>query len=923
MRYMSKCRVIYPLVALVLLVTACMSPFGSSSLSKGETANLLAVTSEYNYRNYSAIKAVLEEAAVGHPSIARVHDIGDSWEKTEGLADRDILALKISDNVAVEEDEPEVLIMGLHHAREWPTSELVTALAENLTAGYGVDARISWLVDNRQIWLVPVVNPDGLDYALETDDTWRKNRRLNYDDTYGVDLNRNYNGSENGDPDGLWGGEGSSHNPADQTYCGESPFSEPETQAVRDLVLAHAFEVAIDFHTYGDYVMWPWSFTTELAPDDDDLVRIGGELVALNGYLPMQGIYLYPTTGDSTDWLYGAADIFAYCIEVGNEDVGVWERFHPLEYDTAMSLINENLPVSFELMEIAGDRQERGIEIRHDGASEREYTESGFEIVATVLAERGVNSTALEVTYRVDEGEWTSVPMVLYIGNDTYLATIPSLEIGSIVEYYIYAEDLGGFPLTSPRYAPYEGHSFEVVEGPDMPPIIYHEPRTDESVNDTAFRADRGVSIHALVTDEDMEHVSVSLYHRPLDSSSAFDVVAMLPEGDVDDFLGLVTSGYEYGLEYYIEAQDEQDHITRAPGDAPHSCHAWYNVAPSIHSVLPDESSRLVGCSQIVEISVTVADDYGPTYVVMSVEYALGESYLVGMARVSEAEGVSEWSAEIMTRSLPGTVWLNFTALDGLCSSWLNGTIISVIDPSPLEVDSDVPPSADGSFDIVVTAVPRNATSDMAFRLRMVRPFSLEERVYSFLESSDSSLKAVIPAGSLRGTFTAVVDALIAGQMVWSSEGSTVEVVDLQMPELLSKTVDFSGTSRLLLLEVTASDAYPVKGIVVFRRYVGQVDFSTSDMDLIGSAGNESTWRCWIMVPTDAVLEYYLVISDDAQSRRAPDSPSLYVFNPADGESSWDGELLGLPVWVFVSLVLVEVAVVAVAAFLISRARRP
>jgi len=921
---LSKCRVIYPLVALVLLVVAGIPTWsGSSSIPQGETVKPLAVTAEYNYRNYSTIKAVLEEIAHSHPDIAQVHDIGDSWEKTEGLADRDILALKISDNVAVEEDESEVLIMGLHHAREWPTSELVTAIAENLTAGYGVDARISWLVDNRQIWLVPVVNPDGLDYALETDDTWRKNRRLNYDDTYGVDLNRNYNGSENGDPDGEWGGAGSSHNPADPTYCGESPFSEPETQAVRDLVLAHAFEVAIDFHTYGDYVMWPWSYTTELAPDDDDLVRIGGELAALNGYLPQQGIYLYPTTGDSADWLYGAADIFAFCIEMGNEDVGIWEKFHPLEYDMAMSLINENLPVSLEMMEIAGDRQEREIEIGHDAAPERQYTESGFEIVATVLAERGVNTTALEVTYRVDEGEWARVPMALYSGNDTYLATIPSQEIGSIVEYYIYTEDLGGFPLTSPRYAPYERHSFEVIEGPDMPPIVYHEPRSDESVNDTAFSVDSGVSIYALVTDEDIEHVSVSLYHRPLDSGSAFQVVAMLPEGGVDDFLGLVTSGYEYGLEYYLEAQDEQDHITRSPGDAPHSCYAWYNVAPSINSVLPDESSRLVGCSQTVEVSVTVADDYGPTYVVMSVEYALGESYLVGMVRVSEAEGVSEWSAEIITRSVPGTAWLNFTALDGLCSSWLNGTIISVIDTSPLEVDSDMPSSVDGSFDIIVTAVPRNATSDMAFRLRLVRPFTLDEHVYPFLESSDSSLKAVIPAGSLRGAFTAIVDALISGRLVWSSEGSSVEVVDLQMPDLLSKTVDFSSTSRLLLLEVTVADAYPVKEIVVYRRYVGQIDFSTSDMDVTSSAGNESTWSCWILVPSNAVLEYYLVISDDAQSRRAPDSPSLYIFDPAEEESSWDGEILGLPAWVFVSLVLLEVAVVTVAAFLISRARRP
>jgi len=902
-----------------------MTPWSeSSSITQFETVKSLAATAEYNYRNYSTIKAVLGEIADSHPSIAQIHDIGDSWEKTEGLADRDILALKISDNVAVEEDEPEVLIMALHHAREWPTSELVTAVAENLTAGYGVDARISWLVDNRQIWLVPVVNPDGLDYALETDDSWRKNRRLNYDDTYGVDINRNYNGSENGDPDGAWGGDGTSHNPGDQTYCGESPFSEPETQAIRDLVLAHDFEVATDFHTYGDSVMWPWSYTEELAPDNDDLVRIGCELALLNGYLPMQGIYLYATTGDSTDWLYGAADIYAYCIEVGNEDAGIWQKFHPLEYDTVMSLINENLPVSFEIMEIAGDRQERGIDIYHNAVPEREYTESGFEIVAAVLAERGVNTTAQEVTYRIDGGDWASVPMVQGPENDTYAATIPSQELGSVVEYYIYAEDLGGFPLTSPRYAPYELHSFEVVpDSPtNLPPTITHEPRTADSVNDTLLRPDVGVLIYAVITD-DGSIASAYLHHRPLGSDIPFESSWMYSPWDNSDFSGLVASGYEGGLEYYIEATDDDGVVALAPDSAPGSFFTWYNLPPSVDSVsLPDVSSGFVEPSQAVTVKVTVSDDYGATGVVLSVEYEWGESYDVDMVLVSEDAGVSEWTAEIVARSEPGAAWLNLTASDGLLSGWRNGTLLCVTVPPPLEMELAIPSEADGSFDIVIAAVPHNATPDMAFRLCLVDDSYDETHTYPFAAIDDALLQAVIPAGSVLGRFTAVAEAVVGTDAVWSSDGFPIEVVDLQAPEMVNRTTDYGLSSMLLFMNVTASDAYSVTGVEVFHRLAGQTDFSSSEMELVLRSGNESSWTCEMALPLDSVLEYYLVLSDGTNSERLPDAPSLYTYGPVGDGAPEEEHVLGLPVWAFAALSVGAVVAAVVVLILVSRARR-
>ncbi|HIH02234.1 TPA: zinc carboxypeptidase, partial [Thermoplasmata archaeon] len=221
---------------------------------------------DYAYRDFDTVVQLLYDAETEFPEIAKVYDLGDSWEKTEGIADRDILALKISDNPGVNESEPRALIMALHHAREWPTTEIALQLIENLTEEYGKDPRISWLVDNVETWIVPVVNPDGLEYSMTYDDMWRKNRRDNGDTTYGVDLNRNYNGSENDDPLGAWGGAGTSDNTADATYCGEYPFSEPETQAIRSLAENLSFNVAIDFHTYSNLVMWPWGYTTDLPP---------------------------------------------------------------------------------------------------------------------------------------------------------------------------------------------------------------------------------------------------------------------------------------------------------------------------------------------------------------------------------------------------------------------------------------------------------------------------------------------------------------------------------------------------------------------------------------------------------------------------------------------------------------------------------
>jgi PKD repeat protein len=445
----------------------------------------------YSYHNYSQIRDHVYAIQAQHSDIAIVYDIGDSWEKKQGKSNRDILAVKISDNVSSDEDEPEVLVVALNHAREWTTSEIALELVDNLTDEYQNDSRLSWLVDNREIWIVPVVNPDGLDYSLTTDEWWRKNRRLNYDGSYGVDLNRNYNGSMNGDPDGEWGGAGSSHNPPDEIYCGMYAFSEPETQAVRDLIMAHDFEIALDFHSYSNWVMWPWGYTYELPPDNADLVRIGTEFANLNGYYPAQSSELYFTTGDSIDWMYGGEDVYAFCFEVGNE-------FHPALDETVWGIILENLPPSFYGIEIAGDREEKAFDIVHTPSPTRYYSETGYEISADITAERGVNVSDLALYSRLNGAAWIKSPLTLSSGNDTYGITLPPCPVGSLVEYYFVAHDMGDVELMSPTYAPYEVHSFNVIENPEAPVAdagddVQVEVGSNVTFNGTGSSDDKGI----------------------------------------------------------------------------------------------------------------------------------------------------------------------------------------------------------------------------------------------------------------------------------------------------------------------------------------------------------------------------------------------------------------------------------------------
>ncbi|MFB9903222.1 M14 family metallopeptidase [Allokutzneria oryzae] len=286
------------------------------------------------YHNYAEMTAELRKAESDFPNIAKVSSIGKSHEG------REIWAIKISDNVGTDENEPEVLFNCNIHAREHLTVEMCLRIVKRFTTGYATDPAIKKVVDSRVIWVVPSVNPDGAEYDIATGQfrSWRKNRQ-----TQSTDINRNF-----GYKWGCCGG--SSGSSGSETYRGPSAFSAPETQRVRDFVNSRVvggkqrITANIDFHTYSELVLWPFGYTKDdtapglNADEQKTFSTLGRQMAQTNGYTPQQGSDLYVTDGDITDWLWGQHKIWTYTFEMYPSEGGVG-GFYPkdtvIERETA------------------------------------------------------------------------------------------------------------------------------------------------------------------------------------------------------------------------------------------------------------------------------------------------------------------------------------------------------------------------------------------------------------------------------------------------------------------------------------------------------------------------------------------------------------------------------------------------------------
>ena len=286
-----------------------------------------------DYRVLADYNAEMEEIAKKNPDIVKHFKLAQP-----SLEGRDIFGLEIAANVKQQDGRPVFYMDAVHHAREWPAAEFTMMYAHYLTDKFGKDPKITKLLKEARVILVPVVNVDGFNYSRTSptavnrtadeaaeiplglaglESYWRKNRRsltgvtvpeaqVN-PDAYGVDPNRNYAY--------LWGDQqgGSSNDYHDQTYRGEAPFSEPEPSNVRDVMMSRSVTGVITNHTVQASVLRAGGGN---APDDKDLERIGGQMAKILKFRnsPTVG---YPTTGTTDDWSYAAFGAYGFTIEHG------------------------------------------------------------------------------------------------------------------------------------------------------------------------------------------------------------------------------------------------------------------------------------------------------------------------------------------------------------------------------------------------------------------------------------------------------------------------------------------------------------------------------------------------------------------------------------------------------------------------------
>jgi carboxypeptidase T len=300
-------------------------------------------TAAEQYHSAASLEEELRRLAEARPDIAELKEIGRSIEG------RPILALRIGDRRG---GVPKLLFMGCHHAREWIAVEVPFLLAKELVERADEAPIANWL-GSGEIWVAPMVNPDGHEYSRTEARLWRKNRRRNADGSVGVDPNRNYGY--------MWGTldiPTSSHVPSDETYVGPRAFSEPETQAVRDLVGCERFAGVITYHSYSQLILYPWGYTEKPIPDlqhREQMVAMAGEMhdliEAVHGkiYVPQPSSELYPTAGDTTDWTYGTYGIPSFTIELRPRTFE--EGGFVLPADQIMPTWEENRPAAFRFIE--------------------------------------------------------------------------------------------------------------------------------------------------------------------------------------------------------------------------------------------------------------------------------------------------------------------------------------------------------------------------------------------------------------------------------------------------------------------------------------------------------------------------------------------------------------------------------------------
>ncbi|QOJ18898.1 MAG: hypothetical protein HRU76_15450 [Phycisphaeraceae bacterium] len=392
------------------------------------------------YKTYDEVNAYLDELAALEPGIAQTFQVGTSLEG------RPIRGLRIA---GAGQNKPGFLIQGCQHAREWIAVMVPMYLADRLIRTYQTDAVVQRLVDRVEFVIVPIVNPDGYVYTWTTNRMWRKNRRDNGGGTFGVDLNRNWSFG--------WGGnDGSSGNPGSDTYRGPAPFSEPESTAMRDFILANPhLKTHLDIHSYSQLLLAPWGYKTELPPDHALFQQLGAQMQeairAVHGRTYVHGpaaSTLYIASGIAPDYAYGERGIIGFTFEL--RDTGQFGFVLPP--DQIIPNGEEIVPA----IDVLAERLARRIEFTYpNGLPDIIASDTPTPIEVEVKAVNGavLDPARVRVFSRIGSGEFQSTQMT-HLGGDRFEAVLPPVPCGQRVEYYFRGRTVAGDFDFAPLNAP-------------------------------------------------------------------------------------------------------------------------------------------------------------------------------------------------------------------------------------------------------------------------------------------------------------------------------------------------------------------------------------------------------------------------------------------------------------------------------------
>lgn len=446
-----------------------------------QRATLQAAQGHEVFRTYGGaggLKEELEQVAADNPGITKLVTYGQS------VNGQDIVGLKVSKNARRMKDgqKPAVLYLGAQHAREWITPEMIRRLMNLVVDSYGSDPEITKLVDQNELWFVPVANPDGYDWTFEPGQRlWRKNLRDNNQDGViapgdGVDLNRNY--------PTKWGydNEGSSPSPASETYRGPSPGSEPETQALDAFVGRVGFEFFVNYHSAAELLLYGtgWQVATP-TPDDIIYEALAGddENPAIEGYDPDISAELYTTNGDTDTHMtarhgtLGFTPEMSTCQAASNVDPDdEWEEIDcgsgfefPDDEELVQAEFEKNVPFALSVAKSAKDPDDP---VSSVGRTAEDFRVDTFEVsygdpqTVAVWAKRAL--TNLRMNYRIDggptrwtrAGEWAGGERYGAENNDYYAefrGQVRGAEVGDEVEVWFSAVKPGTGPVSSDSFS--------------------------------------------------------------------------------------------------------------------------------------------------------------------------------------------------------------------------------------------------------------------------------------------------------------------------------------------------------------------------------------------------------------------------------------------------------------------------------------